>query len=85
MTVDELVRRLVIAVLASALGQHVLFVRLHNREPLDFPKITAEARFSRNVRISSRQPAHDRHPLQGNFTCKLVSKQNYRLPTPLSI
>src|SRR5712672_3389088 len=64
MTVDKLVRRLAVAVLAPALGQHVLFVRLYHREPLDFPKITAEAGFSRHVRISSRQPAHDLHPLQ---------------------
>ena len=60
----KLVRRLVVAVLAPALGQYVLFVRLYHREPLDFPKITAEAGFSHHVRISSRQPAHDLHPLQ---------------------
>jgi hypothetical protein len=56
MTADELVRRLVVALLAPALGQHVLFVRLHHREPLDFPKITAEAGFSRHVPISNRHP-----------------------------
>ena len=84
MTVDELMRRPVVAVLALTLGQHVLFVRLHHREPLDRPKKTAEARFSCHVPIS------DRHPPMisihcSNFASKLVSKQNYRLPTPLSI
>jgi hypothetical protein len=61
MTVDELVRRLVVAVLAPAFGQHVLFVQLHHREPPDFPKITGEAGFSRHAPISSR-PTHDLHP-----------------------
>src|SRR5215831_18503057 len=74
MTVDELVRRLVVAVLAPALGQHVLFVTLHHREPLDFPKIAAEAGFSRHVPISSRQPAHDLHPLQGNLQTSFETK-----------
>jgi hypothetical protein len=54
-------------------------VRLHHRKPLDFPKITAEAGFSRHL------PTHDLHPLQATSPAKLVSKQNYRLPTPLSI
>jgi hypothetical protein len=43
MTVDELVRRLLVAVLAPTLGQHVLLVRLQHREPLDLPKVTGEA------------------------------------------
>jgi hypothetical protein len=63
MTVDKLVRRLVVAVLALALGQHVLFVRFQYREPLDLPKITGEAGFSRHAPVSSRQPTHDLHPL----------------------
>ena len=62
MTVDELVRRLVVAVLAPALGQHVLFVRLQHREPPDLAKITGEAGFGRHVPISSRRPTHDLHP-----------------------
>jgi hypothetical protein len=40
--VDKRVRCLMVAVLAPALVQHVLFVRLYYWEPLDFPKITAE-------------------------------------------
>src|SRR5262249_43314919 len=83
MTVDELVRRRVVAMLAPALGQHVLFVTLHHWEPLDFPKITAEAGFSRHVPINSRQPAHDLHPLQATSPAKLVSKQNYRASNPI--
>jgi hypothetical protein len=82
MTVDELVRRLVVAVLAPTLGQHVLFVRLHHRELPDFPKITGEAGFGRRAPIRSRQPTHDLHPLVSNF---LVSKQNYRHLALLSI
>ena len=63
MTVDELVRRLVIAMLAPALGERVLFVRLQHREPLDLPKITGEAGVGRHAPISSRQPTHDLYPL----------------------
>ncbi len=86
MTVDELVRCLVVAVLASALGQQVLFVRFYHRELLDFAKITTEAGFSRHIPIRSRQPSHDLHPLQAtHLQSTLVSKQNYRLPSPLSI
>jgi hypothetical protein len=40
MTVDQFVRRLVVAARAPAFGEHVLFlfVRLHHREPPDFPR-----------------------------------------------
>ena len=63
MTVDELVRRLVVAVLAPAFSQHVLFVRLQRRESLDLPKVTGEAGFGRHAPVSGRQPTHDLHPL----------------------
>ena len=63
MTVGELVRRLVVAVLAPALGQHVFFVRLQHREPPDLPKVTGEAGSSRHAPVSGRQPTHDLHPL----------------------
>jgi hypothetical protein len=62
----QLVCRLVVALLAPALGQHVLLLRLYHREPLDLPKITAEAGFSRHVPISNRHPpmisTHCRQP-----------------------
>src|SRR5215510_8245017 len=61
MTVDELVRRLVVAVLAPALGQHVLFVRFQHRGPPDFFQITGDAGFGRHSLIRGRQPNHDRH------------------------
>jgi hypothetical protein len=61
MTVDELMRRLVVAARAPAPGQHVLFlfVRLQHREPPNFPKITGEAGFGRHEPISRRQPTYD--------------------------
>ena len=85
MTVDELVRRLVVAVFAPALGQHKLFVRLHHREPPDFRKITGEAGIGRRAPISSRQPTHDLHPSSAPSPIKLVSKRKYWHSTPLSI
>ena len=63
MTVDELVRRLVVAVFAPALGQHILFVGFQHREPPDLPQITGEAGFSRHPPINGRQSTHDLHPL----------------------
>ena len=36
MASDELVRRVAVAVLTPALGQHVFFARLQHREPPDF-------------------------------------------------
>jgi hypothetical protein len=63
MTVDELVGGLVVAVLAPALGKHVLFVRLQHRELLDLSKIAGEAGFGLHAPISSRQPTHDFRPL----------------------
>ena len=50
MTVDELVRRLVVAVLAPALGQHVFFLPAQHREPADFFEITSKAGFRRKDR-----------------------------------
>ena len=44
---DELVRRLAVAVLAPALGQHVFLLPLQHWEPPDFLKITGEAGFGR--------------------------------------
>jgi hypothetical protein len=51
MTVDELVRRLVVAVLAPALGEHVLFLRFQHRDPPDFGKIAGGAGFGRHAPI----------------------------------
>src|SRR5262245_14170501 len=62
MTIDELVRRPVVAVLAPALGEHVLFVRFQHRDPPDFLKIAGDAGFSRHAPISARQTTHDLHP-----------------------
>jgi hypothetical protein len=72
MTVDELVRGVVVAVLAPTLGQDRLFVRLHHRKPPDLPKITGEAGFGRRAPISSRQPTHDSTNLQDTY--KLQNK-----------
>src|SRR5262245_20636700 len=83
MAVDELVRRLVVVVVAPALSQHVLFVRLQHREPLDLPKVTGEARSGRYVPVSGRQPTHDLHLLSGES--KPVSKPNYQQLATLSI
>src|SRR3954449_4286156 len=66
---DELVRRVVIAVLAPALGQHVFFLALQHREPPDFLKIMSEAGFGRKGR-QGRGGGHDQ-------ILQLVSKQNY--------
>lgn len=63
MTFDKLVRRLVVAVLAPALGQHVLFVLLQHRETLDLPKVTGEAGSGRHVPVSGGQPTHNLDPL----------------------
>src|SRR6185503_2170624 len=40
---DEPVCRIAIAMLAPALGQHVLFLRFQHREPADFLEIAREA------------------------------------------
>ena len=61
MTVDQLVRRLVVAVLAPALGQHVLFVRFQHRDLPDFFQITGDAGFGRHPLIRGRQPNHELH------------------------
>ena len=63
MTVDELVRRLAVAVLAPALGEHVLFVWFQHRDPPDFLKKAADAGFGHHAPISTRQTTHDLHPL----------------------
>src|SRR4030095_10625675 len=78
MTVDELVRRFVVAVVAPALGQHVLFVRLQHRELLDLPKVTGEARSGRYVPVSGRQPTHDVHLLSATpkqFRNEIINDQ----------
>src|SRR6516162_861183 len=62
MTVDELMRRLMVAALAPALGEHVLFVRFQHRDPLDFLKIAGDAGFGRHAPISTRQTTHDLRP-----------------------
>jgi len=70
MTVAELMRRLVVAARAPALGQHVLFlfVWLHRREPPDFPKITGVVGVGRHHPISRRQ---------FNPIVNLISKRYY--------
>src|SRR5438128_10767847 len=60
MTVDELVHRLEVVVLAPALGQHVLFVRFQHRDPPDFLNIAGEAGLGRYPLIRDRRPSHDR-------------------------
>ena len=42
---DELVRRVAVAMLAPALGQHVFFLRFQHREPPDFFEIAGKAAF----------------------------------------
>ena len=49
---DELVRGVAIVVFAPALGEHVFFLRLQHREPLDFGKISGKAGFTGNDRQS---------------------------------
>ena len=44
---DEPVRRVAVAVLAPALGQHVFFLRFQHREPPDFFEIAGKAGFGR--------------------------------------
>ena len=66
MTIDELVRRPVVAVLAPALGEHVLFVRFQHRDPPDFLKIASEAGFGRYPLIRGRQPSHDLYRIVGS-------------------
>ena len=44
---DELMRRVAVAVLAPALGQHELFLRFQHREPPDLFWIPGEAGFAR--------------------------------------
>ena len=87
MTVDQLVRRLVVAVLAPALGQHVLFVRFQHRGPPDFFQITGDAGFGRHSLLRGRQPNHDRHHIVRTVVIapQLLSKQNYLQLPPLSI
>src|SRR5262249_20126714 len=59
MTVDELVHRLMVAVLAPALGQHEFVLRFQHRDPPDFLKIAGDAGFGRHPLIRGRQPSHD--------------------------
>src|SRR5262249_42084950 len=58
MTVDELVCRIEVVVLAPALRQHVLILRFQHRDPPNFLKIAGEAGFGRHPLIRSRQPSH---------------------------
>src|SRR5262249_23806342 len=60
MTVDELVCRLMVAVLAPALGQHEFVLRFQHRDPPDFLKIAGDAGFGRH-----RQPSHDLNRIVG--------------------
>jgi len=54
MTIDELVRRPVVAVLAPALGEHVLVLRFQHRDPPDFLKIAGEAGVGSHLLIRGR-------------------------------
>src|SRR5262245_9892187 len=67
---DELVRRVTIAVLAPAFGEHVFFLALQYREPPDFLEIMGEAGFGFKDR-HGRGGGHDQ-------ALQLVSKQNYQ-------
>src|SRR5262245_14284033 len=67
---DELVRRVTIAVLAPAFGEHVFFLALQYREPPDFLEIMGEAGFGFKDR-HGRHGGHDQ-------ALQLVSKQNYQ-------
>src|SRR5215475_11002692 len=80
MTVDELVRRLVIAMLAPALGERVLFVRLQHREPLDLPKITGEAGSGRYAPVSGRQPTHELRQWQFSLRISFETKLSVSNP-----
>src|SRR6516162_4355698 len=65
MTVDELVCRLMVAVLAPALGQHEFVLRFQHRNPPDFLKIAGDAGFGRHPLIRGRQPSHDLYRIVG--------------------
>jgi hypothetical protein len=54
---DELVRRVAVAMLPPALGQHVFILRFQHREPPDFLEITGQAGFGRQNR-QSRSSGH---------------------------
>jgi len=60
MTVDELVRRLVVAVLAPALRQNILFVRFQHRDPPGLLNIAGEGGFGRHSLIRGGQPSQCR-------------------------
>ena len=45
---DELVRRLAVAMLAPALGEHVFLLRLQHREPLDLLQVAGKPRLARD-------------------------------------
>src|SRR5262249_28051052 len=80
MTVDELVCRLMVAVLAPALGQHEFVLRFQHRYPPDFLKIAGDTGFGRHLLIRGRQPSHDRYRIVGTVVTvafQLLSKHNY--------
>src|ERR1700680_2784867 len=54
---DQLVRRIAVAMLAPALGQHVFILRFQHREPPDFFQVTGKAGFGRQNR-QSRSSGH---------------------------
>src|SRR5947207_5743406 len=59
---DELVRRLAVAMLAPALGQHVFLLRFQHREPPDFFQISCETAFGGDNRqcrsVGHRAPSN---------------------------
>src|SRR6516225_1312032 len=65
---DEPVSGVAITVLTPALGQHVFFLRVQHREPLDLLEMTVDAGFGRNNRPGA---GHGQR-------LPLVSKRNYQ-------
>jgi hypothetical protein len=50
MASDETVRRIPVAMLAPALGEHVFLLRFQHGEPPDFLQIAGQAGFGREYR-----------------------------------
>src|SRR5215467_14061636 len=67
---DEPVSGVAITLPTPALGQHVFFLRVQHREPLDLLEMTVDAGFGRNNRPGDGARHGQRFPL--------VSKRNYQ-------
>ena len=66
---DEPVSGVAITVLTPALGQHVFFVRVQHREPLNLLEMTVDAGFGRNNRPGDGAGQARRPPI--SFETKL--------------